>query len=102
MMDRDTKGGFERLKTFLNEVMEDIVEDDDESGIEDVKKKKEIVTKTINKEELRKIREEVSESIKYDEKETLDNLKITNPKIAAFPKLRDGIEGHKLSVTSQI
>jgi len=87
MATEKTKGGIQDLKAFLNEVIEDINEEDDRSVISESGKKNGNESKDIDMDELKKIRKEISESIKdldgtkkqseistYDEADTLDRI----------------------------
>merc|ERR1712096_318545 len=87
MATEKTKGGIQDLKAFLNEVIEDINEEDDRSVISESGKKNGNESKDIDMDELKKIRKEISESIKdldgtkkqseistYDETDTLDRI----------------------------
>eukprot|EP00092_Neocalanus_flemingeri_P030986 GFUD01033652.1.p1 GENE.GFUD01033652.1~~GFUD01033652.1.p1 ORF type:complete len:308 (+),score=106.65 GFUD01033652.1:48-926(+) len=62
MAGKKTKGGIEDLKAFLNEVIEDITDEDENPVFRELGTKNE--KKNIDMDELRQIRKEISESIK--------------------------------------
>eukprot|EP00092_Neocalanus_flemingeri_P089157 GFUD01112792.1.p1 GENE.GFUD01112792.1~~GFUD01112792.1.p1 ORF type:complete len:227 (-),score=76.67 GFUD01112792.1:192-830(-) len=62
MAGKKTKGGIEDLKAFLNEVIEDITDEDENPVIRELGTENE--KNNIDMDELRQIRKEISESIK--------------------------------------
>eukprot|EP00092_Neocalanus_flemingeri_P035514 GFUD01038650.1.p1 GENE.GFUD01038650.1~~GFUD01038650.1.p1 ORF type:complete len:230 (+),score=81.08 GFUD01038650.1:47-691(+) len=64
MAGKKTKGGIEDLKAFLNEVIEDITDEDENPVIRELGTKNENEKNNIDMDELRQIRKEISESIK--------------------------------------
>jgi hypothetical protein len=76
MATKNTKGGIEDLKAFLNEVIEDITEEDDKPMISESQKKNQNIAKNIDRDELRKIKKEISESIKASDDDSKTDLAV--------------------------
>ena len=100
MATKNTKGGIEDLKAFLNEVIEDITEEDDKPMISESQKKNQNIAKNIDRDELRKIKKEISESIKASDDDSKTVLAVDE--IDTLKRIDELIDASKPDVENVI